>query len=255
MRVRLLAAAALAVALTAAPSTAQAPPAGYLGRTSRHLPHPAAGAPKGSVRYAADRKMFAQTRKLQGQPRWDMAAFDDTGLTRAMGCAVGVELGPQSTPKILTMIRRVTRDSAAMTDLPKDANKRLRPFLVDKGAICIEAKRGDLTKTFDYPSGHVTAGWTMGLVFAELAPDRATDILIRARAFGESRMVCGVHNMSAVEAGRTNGSIVVAALHGSKEFRDDLEAARVELAEARRSGPKPTRRCARRRRSWPRPAR
>ena len=37
----------------------------------------------------------------------------------------------------------------------------------------------------------------------------ATDILIRARAFGESRMVCGVHNMSAIEAGRTNGSIVV----------------------------------------------
>lgn len=240
MRTKLLAAAALALMLSAAASPAQAPPDGYLGKnipdTFRILPP---GPQKGSVRFQADRKMFAATRKLKGQARWDQARADDTGLTKALACAVGVEFTPQSTPKILTMIRRVTRDSAAMTNLPKDANKRLRPFLIDKGEICTEDKRADLTKSFDYPSGHATAGWTMGLILAELAPDRATDILIRARAYGESRMICGMHNMSAVEAGRTNGSIVVAALHGSKEFRDDLEAARAELAAARASGPKP----------------
>jgi acid phosphatase (class A) len=62
---------------------------------------------------------------------------------------------------------------------------------------------------------------------------------VRARAFGESRVVCGVHNMSAVEAGRTNGSILVAALHGSPEFRRDMDAARAEVAAARKRGPAP----------------
>ncbi len=38
-------------------------------------------------------------------------------------------------------------------------------------------------------------------------------------------MICGVHNMSAVENGRTNGGILVAALHSSSEFRADLESA------------------------------
>ena len=57
--------------------------------------------------------------------------------------------------------------------------------------------------------------------------------------FGESRLVCGVHNMSAVEAGRTNGSVLAAELHGSPEFRADLDAARTEIAAARRAGPAP----------------
>jgi acid phosphatase (class A) len=74
---------------------------------------------------------------------------------------------------------------------------------------------------------------------AELAPDRSTDILKRARAYGESRLVCGVHNLSAVEAGRLNASIVVAGLHGSPEFRKDMDVARTEIAAARRAGPAP----------------
>ena len=79
----------------------------------------------------------------------------------------------------------------------------------------------------------------MGLILAELAPDRATEILSRARAFGEGRLVCGVHNLSAVEAGRMNASIVVAGLHGNAEFRKDLEVARQEVAAARKAGPAP----------------
>jgi acid phosphatase (class A) len=74
---------------------------------------------------------------------------------------------------------------------------------------------------------------------AEVASDRATEILSRAKAFGESRLVCGVHNLSAVEAGRMNGSIVVAALHGQAAFRKDLEDVRKEVAAARKAGPAP----------------
>ena len=138
----------------------------------------------------------------------------------------------------MTMIRRVGRDASNLTNLPKDIHKRLRPFLIDKGPICID-REGGIAKSFDYPSGHNTYSWTVGLILAELAPDRATDILIRSRAFGESRLICGVHNMSAVESGRTNGSIEVAALHGQPEFRADLEAARSEVDAARKAGPAP----------------
>jgi acid phosphatase (class A) len=52
-------------------------------------------------------------------------------------------------------------------------------------------------------------------------------------------MVCGVHNMSAVETARTNASIVVAAVHGQAEFRQDMEAARAEMAAMHKSAPKP----------------
>ncbi len=73
----------------------------------------------------------------------------------------------------------------------------------------------------------------MGLVLAEIAPDRATDVLSRARAFGDSRVVCGVHTVSDVEEGRTTASMLVAALHADPQFRADVEVARVELARLR----------------------
>ena len=136
------------------------------------------------------------------------------------------------------MVPKIGRESTRITNLPKDANKRLRPFLIDKGATCID-QTGSIKDSYDYPSGHVTFGWTVGLVLAELAPDRATEILVRARAFGESRLICGVHNLSAVEAGRTNASVLVAALHGSEAFRSDMDAARAEIAAARKAGPAP----------------
>ena len=49
------------------------------------------------------------------------------------------------------------------------------------------------------------------MILAELEPDRASDILVRARAYGESRVVCGVHNASAVEGGRIIAAAMVAA--------------------------------------------
>ena len=194
----------------------------------------------GTARYEADRKMFLGTRKLKDTPRWALALNDDNiGLLRKdLSCALGVELTDQNAPRFAALMRRVGRDASNLTNLPKDQFKRLRPFLVDKGPICIDPD-GGIAKSFDYPSGHVTYSWTVGLILAELAPDRATDILIRARAFGESRLICGVHNMSAVESGRTNASIVVASLHGQPEFRSDLEAIRAEIAAARKAGPAP----------------
>src|SRR6201999_527360 len=90
-----------------------------------------------------------------------------------------------------------------------------------------------LVNSFDYPSGHTTLSWTLGLILSELDPDHSTAIMTRARSYGESRVVCGVHNASAIEGGRTTGATVYAALHASAEFRADMAAAKAEIAAAR----------------------
>jgi acid phosphatase (class A) len=200
---------------------------------------PPAPAPN-TFRWQADRSVFLETRKFKDTPRWAFAQGDvnSAGLIQNMSCAVGVELSQQRAPKTTAMLFRAARDSTRMTNLPKDIYKRPRPYLVDEGAICVDRSE-DLAKSPDYPSGHNTFGWMVGLILAELAPDRATPILARARAFGEGRLVCGVHSLSAVEAGRMNGSILVAGLHGSAEFRKDMEIARQEIAALRKAGPAP----------------
>lgn len=194
----------------------------------------------GTTRYEADRSIYLSTRRWKDTSRWSMAQGDvnQAGILKDLSCAVGVELTNANAPKTVGMIFRVGRDVSRAVDKPKDIYKRQRPYLIDEGPICVD-KSDALAKSPDYPSGHNTWGWTVGLIMAELAPDRATEVLSRARAFGESRLVCGVHNLSAVEAGRLNGSIVVAALHGSEDFRRDMDIARKEVAAARKAGPAP----------------
>ncbi len=56
---------------------------------------------------------------------------------------------------------------------------------------------------------------------------------MRARAYGESRVVCGVHNASAIEGGRTTGGMAVAVMHSAPVFLADLASAKTEVATLR----------------------
>jgi acid phosphatase (class A) len=239
---KLLFAAALLSLLTLGAAPASTPVQGYLAGdaapdTLRILPP----APQpGDPRAKADRAVFEETRSLKGGPRWALAQgdVDSSAILKDMTCAIGVELTPANAPTLAMLLKRVSRDASKATNKPKDFYKRKRPFLVDEGPIC-EPRTADLEASPDYPSGHTTWGWSVALILAELAPDRATEILVRGRSFGESRIVCGVHNLSAVEAGRTNAAALVAALHGDAAFRADLDAARTEVAAARKAAAAP----------------
>jgi len=232
---------AASAALVGAAPAPRAPAPGYLGAalpdSVRILP-PAPTA--GGARYLTDRTLFLETRRLKDSPRWRLAQddVDQSAMLKDMACAVGVELTERNAPRTRALLARVLADDRDAANRAKDAFKRQRPYLIDEGPTCQE-KTASLAASPDYPSGHATWGWSVGLILAELAPDRATEVLVRARAYGESRLVCGVHNLSAVEAGRTNASVVVAALHGNPDFRRDLDAARKEVAAARASGPAP----------------
>jgi acid phosphatase (class A) len=230
--------AALAGGLAVAQQPAAPPIVGYV--PTAMIPQGLAILPPapqpGTDRYAMDRKVFTASRSLEGSPRWALAQNDNNtsvpNLLADFSCALGVKLTPDNAPKLTHLLARAARDASAVTNAAKDALKRERPFHIDPGNICIPHDNG-LDNSFDYPSGHTTMGWTFGLILADLEPDKATEVLVRARSYGESRVVCGVHNSSAIEAGRTSGAMTFAAQQGYPEFRADLEAARVELAGLR----------------------
>ncbi len=200
-------------------------------------------APKqGDLRNDADWAIFRATRSLEGSERWVLAQNDDsyrpTSLLKDFSCAVGTELTAENAPSLAALLGRATIDAGAAAQRAKEVYQRTRPYLHNAGAICIERSDG-LGRSFDYPSGHGSLGWVSGLVIAQLAPDRTTQILARGRAYGESRVVCGVHNMSAVEAARTNGAGVFAALQNSTEFQSAMQLAKTEVTAARASGKAP----------------
>jgi acid phosphatase (class A) len=223
-------------------AAADSPPAGYLaGREPdvlAALPQPPA---KGSAEDAADLAVFKETRALEGTPRWRLATSDADirGIVGDFDCAIGAKLSRQTAPKLFALLGKAAPDISAAYDKPKDHYQRLRPFQREAGAICTPEQKSGLEKSWDYPSGHATWGWTLGLILARTAPDRAATILQRARAFGESRVVCGVHDASAVDAARLAGDTVFAALEGEAAFRSDLGEARSEIDALRASGAKP----------------
>jgi acid phosphatase (class A) len=236
---RLLPPLVAAVAVLASLALAQTPAdKGYLTpdttpQTLRILPTPPQ---PGSGRGADDRAVFARTRVLAGGARWTLATADADLTPRAgmFACALGVTLDGANAPGLDAMLHHMAPDARAVVDPPKDSFNRPRPYVGLPGdpPICVP-KTESLAKSASYPSGHSTVAWAWGLILAEIAPDRATEILMRAREIGDSRIICGVHYLSDVEEGRTNGSILVAALHANPEFRSDLAKARAEVAAAR----------------------
>jgi len=193
----------------------------------------------GDSRDVGDRAIFKATRALEGSPRWRMAQSDNDfavpGLMKAFSCSAGLTLDPQNAPRLSGALTRVLDDTTAAMNPAKDKYQVKRPFMLAEGSVCINPS--SLSKSPDYPSGHTIFGWAVGSILAEIEPDRAAEIMARARAFGESRVVCGVHNASAVEAGRMIGTAMVAALHGSAVFRADMDAVRTEIAALRAKNP------------------
>jgi acid phosphatase (class A) len=183
----------------------------------------------------ADRAAFNGTRALKGTPRWDIAANDvaegAAAVLENFACVLGTRIDQARVPAVINLLERARLDLARATRGPKVHYRRLRPFVGNEAPICVQRTQA-LADSFSYPSGHATQGWAYALILAGLVPEKATPILVRGRAYGESRVVCGVHWLSDVVAGRLTGTSVVAALMGDPTFRADLEKARVELRAA-----------------------
>jgi len=230
---------ALGVLALSGAAGAWAPTGGYL---SGHEPDTVAVVPQaptpGSVRDQADRDIFQATRVLEGTPRWALAQndakIDLPSVLKDFSCAAGVSLTPENAPALLKVLTGMLPDVAPAYSRPKDLYQRPRPYLRDKGDICLP-DTPDLHQSYDYPSGHATFAWTWGMILADLMPDRAGAILTRARSIGESRVVCGVHSASAITEGRTAGSTLFAVLQSDPGFQADIAKARDELNTLRAS--------------------
>ncbi len=182
----------------------------------------------------ADRAAFNNTRALKGTPRWELAASDvaegASALLDTYACVLGTRIDAARVPALINLFDRARLDIARGTRGPKLHYRRLRPFVGNDAPICVQRTQM-LADSFSYPSGHATQGWTYALMMAALVPDKASAILARGRIYGESRIVCGVHWLTDVSAGRTNGAAVFAALMGDSGFRADMDKARAEIAK------------------------
>ncbi|CAK0781374.1 Non-specific acid phosphatase [Gammaproteobacteria bacterium] len=200
-----------------------------------------------SAFFTADQEAYRLTRKFRDTPRWALAAEDaNLAFPEVVGtfsCALGAPITEKTTQHLYQLMHRTRIDISHAIQKMKIHYQRIRPFVVNKEVSCTPQDEPMLTRNGSFPSGHTATGWMWAMILTEIAPDHTDAILARGYAFGHSRVVCGVHWQSDVDAGRIIADSVVARLHANPTFRTHLEIAKVELAATRAKGLKPTRNC------------
>ncbi len=195
-----------------------------------------------------DEDVADRTFGVRNTARFELALSDyDLSFPHAAGvysCTLNAPITEQDTPVLYRLLRRVRTDASDATKAAKNYYQRPRPFMVNKEPMCSPETAKELAKGGSYPSGHTSIGWTWALILAEISPADADAVLLRGRAYGESRNVCNHHWYSDVEWGRVIAAATVARLHTKPDFLTDLATAKIELAAVRAKGFAPTRNCA-----------
>lgn len=150
----------------------------------------------------------------------------------AFDSVLGENFTAANFPATVALLTRTARAAGLAGEPVKQRYRRLRPFVSDSSITPCIAVDDRFRASFSYPSGHAALGFGWALVLAELVPARADAIIDRGRDFTVSRVVCGVHYPSDIDAGRIVAAAAVARLHNDPDFQREFTAARAELAAA-----------------------
>ncbi|MFJ2333439.1 acid phosphatase [Pseudomonas helleri] len=223
---------------------------GYLNPADLPLRLALLGAPPkpDSAALARDEEARRAALALRGTAREALAATDAElsfpGPANTFSCAMGTQISEKTTPHLYTLMQRTLTDAGGSTYAGKNAYNRTRPFVVHDEGTCRKDMEPLLRTDGSWPSGHSAAGWAWGLILAEVNPARATELMTRGLAYGQSRVICNAHWQSDVDAGRIMGAATVASLHSNPAFLKDLAAAKEEIQAAHKAGNTPTENCA-----------
>lgn len=192
---------------------------------------------EGSAAYTVDDEARKAAVALRNTARWKLTVRDSDykspNVVDAFACTIGIKISAEATPHLYTLMRRSLIDTGLSTYKAKIHYNRTRPFVAAKDdTICSPADADALRKDGSYPSGHAAFGWGWGLILAEMIPDKANAIIQRGYDFGQSRVLCGVHWQSDVNAGRIVASAAVAQLHSNADFLKEFQAAKKEVDAA-----------------------
>src|SRR5262249_43384421 len=128
-------------------------------------------------------------------------------------------------PITTAFFQRVQLDAETVTDDSKNFFKRPRPYTIDRTLAS-----GKLEKSFSYPSGHSTESMVLGLVLAEVFPDKHDAILAHACEMGWHRVQIARHYPTDIFAGRVLAQAIVREMDKNPEFQKDLAAAKKEVS-------------------------
>lgn len=189
----------------------------------------------GSILFLYDQAMYEKGFLLRGTERGKQAASDADlaagGVANAFSDAFGFPITKKDSPEIHKLLTNMIEDAGDLaTRSAKMQYMRIRPFAFYGVQTCNTKDQKELAGNGSYPSGHTSIGWASALVLTEINPANQDAILKRGYELGQSRVICGYHWQSDVDAARVVASGAVATLHSNPEFLAQLAKAKAEFA-------------------------
>lgn len=187
-----------------------------------------------SILFLNDKAQYEKGKLLRKTPRGEQAYHDAhvaaDGVPQAFSEAFGMKISKETTPELYKLMRNFREDAGDLsTRTAKKGYMRIRPFAYFEESTCRPDDEATLSKNGSYPSGHTAIGWATALVLSEINPARQEEIIRRGYEMGQSRVICGYHWQSDVDAARLVSGAVVATLHTKPEFIKQLEKAKEEF--------------------------
>ncbi len=188
----------------------------------------------GSIAFLNDQAMYEQGRLLRNTERGKLAAEDANlsagGVANAFSSAFGSPITEKDAPQLHKLLTNMIEDAGDWRPAARKRNAHSpvcvlwRLHLQYHRTGQAGEKRLLPVRAYLYRLGH-------RLVLAEINPQRQNEILKRGYELGESRVICGYHWQSDVDAARIVGSAVVATLHTNPAFQQQLQKAKDEFAK------------------------
>lgn len=192
-----------------------------------------------SLAFLNDQAKYQEGLGLRNGDRGKLAILDAIGprLHESLSIPFGIEINEKDTPAIYDLIYSVAGDLGDMsTRTAKQKYFRTRPYVLYNAPTCFPDEEEILRNNGSYPSGHSARAWGLALILAEINPARQEAILQRGYDMGQSRVICGYHWQSDVDAGRLAGAAGVASLHANSKFIERLEKAKKEFQTLKQNG-------------------
>ncbi|GHS86890.1 acid phosphatase [Bacteroidia bacterium] len=196
----------------------------------------------GSIDFARDSVHYVKNRSLKGAERWSQAYEDAAILNDADNWVnlyekeIGITISKEKTPALYSLLIQSEPYWKAAYNPAKKHFARVRPFIYfnePAGSTCDPADEPNLGNYLSYPSGHTAYGWSIALILSEVFPEKQSELFKRAFDYGYSRVICGVHWLSDVEAGTTVATATIIYLNTRPAFVNLLNKARAEVKNLR----------------------
>jgi acid phosphatase (class A) len=179
-----------------------------------------------------ERVYHARTPERRAQAEWD----DKHESAQLFSATLGPSFDLAKLPATAKLLAEVETEQSVVANIAKAYFKRNRPWAIDPTLVACDY-RPNAPPLTSYPSGHATLSYSLGYVLAALMPDKAQAILARAQDYAYSRIVCGAHYPSDIEASHVLGTELAMMMLQNPGFQAQFQAARAELRAAGLTGP------------------